>query len=141
MPMGRAPLSDDVIAQFEKWIAEGAKYDGGDPSLNVGQVAALAKAQSSTHAELTAERARLAEQNWRLGMPNIPFTKVETDNFLIMGNVGEETLKDLGKKIEAVQPTDCVDLQHSRWPADDQRSDVDLRLQPALRLRRVRPDG
>ncbi len=104
MPMGRAPLSDAVIAKFEKWIAEGAKYDGGDPNLNVGQVAALAKAQSSTHAELTVERARLAEQNWRLGMPNIPFTKVETENFLIMGNVGEDTLKDLGKKIEAVQP-------------------------------------
>jgi hypothetical protein len=104
MPMGRAPLSDAVIAKFEKWIAEGAKYDGGDPGLNVGQVAALAKAQSSTHAELTAERAQIAEQNWRLGMPNIPFTKVETDNFLIMGNVGEETLKDFGNKIEAVQP-------------------------------------
>lgn len=103
MPMGRTPLSDEVIAKFEKWIAEGARYDGGDPGLNVNQVAALAKAQSSTHAELTAERARLAEQNWRLGMPNIPFTKVETENFLILGNVGEETLKDLGKQIEAVQ--------------------------------------
>ncbi len=104
MPMRRPQLSDEVIAKFEKWIAEGAKYDGGDPGLNVGQVAALAKAQSSSHAELTAERVRLAEQNWRLVMPNIPFTKVETENFLIMGNVGEETLKGLGKKVEAVQP-------------------------------------
>lgn len=104
MPMGRAPLSDAVIARFEKWIAEGAKYDGGDANQSVGQVAALAKAQSSTHTELTAERAKLAEQNWRLGMPNIPFTKAETEHFLIMGNVGEETLKDLGKKIEAIQP-------------------------------------
>ena len=104
MPMGRAPLSDAVIAKFEKWIAEGAKYDGGDPNLNVGQVAALAKAQSSTHAELSAERLRLAEQNWRLVMPNVAPIKVETDNFLIIGDVGEETLKTLGKKIEEVQP-------------------------------------
>lgn len=104
MPMGRAPLSPEVIAKFAKWVAEGAKYDGGDANLNVNQVANLAKAKSSTHAELTAERARLAEQNWRLGMPNIPFTKYETDNFLILGNVGEETLKEYGKNLEAIQP-------------------------------------
>lgn len=104
MPMGRTPLSDAVIAKFEKWIAEGATYDGGDSNLNIGQVAALAKAQSSTHEELTAERARLAAQNWRLTLPDIEFSKVETENFLLLGDVGEQTLKELGKKIEAVQP-------------------------------------
>jgi hypothetical protein len=104
MPMGRPPLSDSVIAKIEKWIAEGATFDGGDPSLNVKQVAALARAQSSTHEELTAERARLAEQNWRLGMPGIEFAKIETDNFLLLGNVGEATLRELGKKVETVQP-------------------------------------
>lgn len=104
MPMGRPPLSDAVIAKIEKWVAEGAKYDGGDANLNIVQVAALAKAQSSTHAELSEERAKIAEQNWRLGMPNIRFEKVETENFLIMGNIGENTLKNYGKKVEDLQP-------------------------------------
>ncbi|MGE0755684.1 MAG: c-type cytochrome domain-containing protein [Pirellulaceae bacterium] len=104
MPMGRPPIPDDIVGRFEKWIEEGATYDGGDANLNVNQVAALAKARSSSHEELTDERARLAVQNWRLGMPNVAAERVETDNFLLLGNVGEATLQGLGKQVESVLP-------------------------------------
>src|SRR5690606_24380409 len=95
MPQNLPPLPDDVIAKIEKWIDEGAKFDGGDPALNVRQVAALAKANASTHEELMAERVKLADARWRLGMPNIESHQIETKNFLVVSNLGENTLAEI----------------------------------------------
>lgn len=104
MPLRRPPLSDAVIAQFETWIAEGAKFDGPEPTTDVKRVADLYRATHSNHDELSNERAKLAEQNWRLGMPNIQMDKAETTNFLLLGNVGENTLADFGQRVEALTP-------------------------------------
>lgn len=104
MPVGRDPLSTDVMAKIEKWIAEGAKFDGGDPGQNVAQVAALARAKGATHAQLSDDRAKLAGENWRLGMPNSQPARFESTNFLVLGNVGEATLADIGARAEAMAP-------------------------------------
>jgi hypothetical protein len=104
MPQNLPAIPDAVIAKIEKWIDEGAKYDGGDPAMNVKQVAALAKANSSSHEELMAERMKLSEAKWRLGLPDVNSTKVETKNFLLIGNVGENTLKAIGESAELVAP-------------------------------------
>lgn len=104
MPLNLEPLKDDVIAKIEKWIDEGATFDGGDPKQSVVEVAALAKARSSTHEQLSADRARLAGENWRLGLPGIEAGKVETENFLVLGNVGPNTLQQIGDQAEAIAP-------------------------------------
>lgn len=104
MPMGRPPLSDELIAKIETWIKEGAAYDGLTPNQDIAEVAAIAKAKSSSHAELTAERLKLASQNWRLGMPGIKSEQIETEHFLVMGNFGEASLQEYGKLAEAVAP-------------------------------------
>lgn len=104
MPFQREPLSDAAIAKIEKWIEEGAKYDGGDPKLDVDTVAALYKAQAATHEELTADRAKLAESNWQLALPGSTPDRFESDNFLVLGNVGENTLANIGERAEAVAP-------------------------------------
>lgn len=104
MPVGRDPLSDEVLAKFEKWIAEGARFDGGDANQNVAQVAALARAKGATHAQLSADRAKLAGENWKLGMPGSTPTRFESANFLVLGNVGEATLADIGARAEAMAP-------------------------------------
>lgn len=104
MPMGMAPLSDDIIAKFEKWIAEGATFDGPSAKQSVIEVAALAKAKGQTHEQLSADRARLAEDNWRLGMADIQATKAESTNFLVLGNVGEATLNELAAEAEKLAP-------------------------------------
>jgi len=98
------PLPDEVIAVFEKWIAEGATFDGPDQNDTVDKVAALAKAKNSTHEELSADRAAKSEEYWRLTMSGAAPTTVETENFLVMGNVGENTLNDYAKKAEAMAP-------------------------------------
>jgi hypothetical protein len=104
MPLRRPPLADSIIAQFETWIAEGAKFDGPDATTDVKRVADLYRAAHSNHDQLSADRAKIAEQNWRLGMPNIGMENAETTNFLLVGNVGENTLADIGKQAEALAP-------------------------------------
>jgi mono/diheme cytochrome c family protein len=104
MPLRRPPLSDAVIAQFETWIAEGARFDGPDPATDVKRVADLYRAAHSNHEQLSADRAKIAEQNWRLGMPNIEMERAETANFLLVGNVGQNTLADIGQQAEALAP-------------------------------------
>ena len=104
MPMGREPLSAEVIANFEKWIAEGATFDGPNPNMEVTQVAALAKAKNSTHEELSADRMALALQNWNLGAAGSKPDQYETKNFFVVGNVGAATLEEYGKKAEELAP-------------------------------------
>jgi len=101
MPQRQPPLADDVIARFETWIKEGARFDGPDPDQDTTQVAALAKAKAATHEELSAERTKLAEKNWRLGMPGSESKQVETKNFFVIGNVDEAKLKEIGELAEA----------------------------------------
>jgi mono/diheme cytochrome c family protein len=102
MPMGRGPLDDATIAKFQKWIEEGAKFDGPDSDQPVAEVAAVAKAQGATHEQLSADRIVQAEENWRLGMPGAPVQKKESANFLILGKVGESVLTDVSEKAEAM---------------------------------------
>jgi cytochrome c553 len=104
MPQRAAPLDDATIAKIEKWIAEGAKFDGPSPAQPIVEVAALAKARSSTHEQLSADRARLADENWLLGMPGTPANKSESTNFLVLGNIGENTLADIAKRAESLAP-------------------------------------
>lgn len=101
---GRPPLSDADVAVIEKWIQEGATFDAPDPRQNIRQVAALAKAKRLTHDELAAERAAQSAQYWKLGMPGIDGDTVETENFLLLGNVGAEKLAALGQQAEQLLP-------------------------------------
>ncbi len=101
MPRGQQPLSDEVIAKFEKWIEEGATFDGPDPQQNVVDVAALAKALRASHEELAVARAERAQQNWQLGLPGIASDSATTDNFFLIGNVGPATLAEYGTVAES----------------------------------------
>ena len=104
MPMGMSPLPDATIAKIEKWIAEGAKFDSPNAKQPIEEIAALAKAMRSTHAELSAERAKAADDNWRLGMPSAAPQRSESTNFLVLGSVGENALAEIAKKAEALAP-------------------------------------
>lgn len=104
MPQGGPPLSDDLIARFETWIREGAKFDGRDPNQDVREIAAIAKARLATHEQLRADREILAQQNWRLIMPDNPPEKVATEHFLLVGNVGSGELTEYGAVAEKLVP-------------------------------------
>lgn len=104
MPVRRPPLTEEQIAKITTWVAEGATFDGPDPAQDMGEVAALAKATMSTHEQLTRDRADLARRNWTTAMSGIKASIAETENFFVMGNVGEATLKEYGERAEAMAP-------------------------------------
>jgi mono/diheme cytochrome c family protein len=104
MPVGRPPLSDEQTKMFATWIDEGASYDGGDVNQNVAEVAAVAKARLAAHEELSADRARIANRNWKLVMPRAEPDQLESEDFLLLGNVGDSYLQEYGKVAESVVP-------------------------------------
>ena len=101
MPLDRPPLPAATIAKIEKWIAEGAKFDGPGVKTPLDRVAALAVAKSATPEELSRQRAELAGRNWRLAIPDDAANRLETKNFLLIGNVGEGRLDELAEIAEA----------------------------------------
>jgi mono/diheme cytochrome c family protein len=104
MPMGRTPLEDAAIAKIEKWIEEGAKFDGPNTRQPIEEVAAIAKARGQTHDELAADRAKLADSNWRLAMAGVQPGRIESTNFIVMGNVMENVLNDIAQQAEVKAP-------------------------------------
>jgi hypothetical protein len=115
MPMGKAPLSEDLIARFEQWIADQARYDGPDPLQPLTEAVALVEARNASHEELTRKRAALAAKTWGLMLPDSKPSQHETANFLVMGNVGESTLAEVGKSAEASLPKLAKLLSLPAW--------------------------
>ncbi|WP_254509791.1 c-type cytochrome domain-containing protein [Anatilimnocola floriformis] len=104
MPLNQPALDNAVIAKFEKWIEEGAKFDGPDSKQSMDRLAAVTKAINSTHEELSNERAKLAMQHFALTLPNDSAERRETTNYLMLGNVGTSTLDEIGKQAERLAP-------------------------------------
>lgn len=104
MPLNQPALADAVIAKFEKWIEEGAKFDGPDSKQPVTDLAAITKAVNSTHEQLSQDRAALAMQHWALTLPGDEPARQETTNYLVLGNVGANTLTEIGSQAEALSP-------------------------------------
>ena len=104
MPQNRAPLPDDTIETIATWIREGAKFDGREPGQTIELVYAEAKAQKATHEELLADRIALAHDNWDLGLPDVDSSEIETENFLVIGNLGQDQLEELGQRAESLAP-------------------------------------
>jgi hypothetical protein len=103
MPLNAAPLAANVIADFEKWVAAGAKFDGPDPNLPVSQVAALAVARNSNHQQLRQLRSEQADKNWQLALSDVEPVVMPTDNFLVYGSAKKEKLAEIAKLAEQQQ--------------------------------------
>ncbi|WP_425618936.1 c-type cytochrome domain-containing protein [Anatilimnocola sp. NA78] len=104
MPLNQPALDNAIIAKFEKWIEEGAKFDGPDAKQAVSELAAITKAINSTHEQLSQDRAALAMQHWNLTLPGDQPARIETTNYLVLGNVGPNTLTEIGDQAEALAP-------------------------------------
>lgn len=104
MPRGGQPLTSDVIARFETWIAEGAKFDGADAAQQIRRIAARAQAAAATHQQLSQNRLNKSLESWRLSLPNIDPDQVETDHFLLLGNVGAMALAEYAEQVQALVP-------------------------------------
>jgi mono/diheme cytochrome c family protein len=104
MPLNRPALDEATIAKFEKWIAGGAKFDGPDMTMPTADVVQLLFAARSTHEELSAERAKIAQRTWKLTLPDSKANQHESDNLLVMGNLPVEVLVEVAKAAEDLLP-------------------------------------
>jgi len=103
MPLDRDPLPDEQIAVIEQWIAAGAMYDSQDPTQAIEQVVELVLAASMTHEQLSARRAELAAYHWRLSLPEVAPTKLETASLRLWGNVDKLELTRIAELAEEEQ--------------------------------------
>lgn len=96
MPLNRPPLSSEVIEKFRVWLSEAATFDGRNMGIPLATVAGIYKSQNSTHEKLSAERVRLAQENWKLALPDSRPNQIETKHFLVVGSRGTKQLKQIG---------------------------------------------
>jgi mono/diheme cytochrome c family protein len=100
MPLNRPAWSADKIALVEKWISEGASFDGPNPTDSLSRITAVVKASRATSDELNDMRRDESLRRWRLALPDEPAEQFATDRFLIIGNLPPQQLEELGKQAE-----------------------------------------
>ena len=100
MPPSGSPLTDDFVAKFEKWIGEGAKFDGPDPTQLLPRLVLAEKQKRLSPGELSAEMRTRATKNWGLAFANAQPTIRATKNFLIVSKAEDAVLTPLGKQAE-----------------------------------------
>lgn len=108
-PDKRDPLPADTIAKFEKWIAEGARFDGPDPKQSTQMLAALTRAKNASPTELASDRLSAAKHMWLLADPNDKPNFKETKNLLIVGALPTAKLDEVARTGEQ----ECASL--AKW--------------------------
>ncbi len=101
MPMGRDPLPDATIAIVEKWISEGAVFDGSGAGMPTRQVWESALSEKLSADEMTTKRAELAAEHWRLALPDTKPSSAESKSFYVVGSASEATLKEVAAAAES----------------------------------------
>lgn len=95
MPLGKAPLPDDVVDTIRAWIDQGMKLDllSGDTPL--ATVAAAGRAKSLPHDDLRVARFAAADDVWRRSIADETPAEVVRGDLRILGNLGPERLGKL----------------------------------------------
>jgi len=99
---GLPPLSPAQIELFERWIAEGTKFDGPDENLPISRLADVVFAKRSSPQELSTRRVELAESQWKLCSPGVVSHQVIGDRFLILGSPNEPILSNVESLSEKI---------------------------------------
>ena len=101
MPMGEARITRSDWENLRAWILEGAKFDGADPraplrdmvpSADNQRAAGLAKLSA---AEFSRMRRARAKALWEKTAPKTSPAKLESDDFVIYGDVAETRLQQV----------------------------------------------
>ena len=100
MPPSGAPLTDAFIAKFEKWIGDGAEFDGSDPNQLLPRLVLAEKQNRLTPGELSSEVRKRASKNWGLALSNAEPVIHATKQFLIVSKAEDPLITLLGKQAE-----------------------------------------
>lgn len=103
MPPNRA-LRRDLIDLFVKWVAEGAKFDGGErftPDTPLTELVPSEeevlreKLAAMSDEELLQYYKDVADRYWKSALPSEEYAVVESRNFLAFTNVDDATVRTL----------------------------------------------
>ncbi len=111
----RRKLSDTKIAIVEKWISEGATFDGIRPNSEIATVAAETKAMAQTHDQLSADRDKLGVKNWNLIMSDDKPDQINNSEFRVVGSNRSERLEMTSDMAEELR---TLILEELRTEAD-----------------------
>lgn len=97
-PSGKLPQAS--IDLIKIWIDEGAKFDGLDVKTTMINLAKTAKANSQSHADLLADRKKLANGHFELVMGKSEPIQVESDNFHVFSASDEARVSEISQRLE-----------------------------------------
>ena len=101
MPQGEARITRQNLDDLRTWIKEGAKFDGPDAATPLRELAPdkstliAARLASMSPAELAKLRTERSQEQWKRVLPKEEPQTLETDEFLLLGNVSKSRLKQI----------------------------------------------
>lgn len=101
MPMGPARITRTNWNDLRTWILEGAKFDGGDPAAPLLELVPrqdeMRKKElgGRTPNEFAELRRRRTQRQWEQALPNAEPTVLDTDDFLLYGDVKTARLQQV----------------------------------------------
>jgi hypothetical protein len=94
MPLGKAPLPNEVVALIARWIDEGARLDARAPEGDLRTIAAIGRAASLSSEQLMAVRRKAAADDWRQFLPDDEGHGAEHGSLTVIGNLSPARLDD-----------------------------------------------
>ena len=91
MPIGRPPLGDETIAIIERWIDQGAKFDGQSETTPLATVAEQAWISSATPEQMRQRRVESAKSAWIRAQPGRDAFTAAGDQFVVMSDSSQAT--------------------------------------------------
>lgn len=92
MPLGKAPLPNDVVALIARWIDEGARLDARAADGDLRTIAAIGRAASLSNEQLTVVRRKAAADDWRQFLPDDEGHGSEHGSLMVIGNLSPARL-------------------------------------------------
>lgn len=102
MPQGQARITRKNYEDMKKWFQEGNTFDGSDPRTNINTYVqspadlAAEMFRKKTNEEMLAHRKERTLDQLKRSVPNDAQNISETENFLLVGNVDESRLSEVG---------------------------------------------
>lgn len=87
MPIGKSPLSAEVIATIQKWIDQGAGLDMLKPDTQLKQLVSAGRMRSMSHDELQEVRFTGARKLWQRALPDEDPAVEQRGAVLVIGNL------------------------------------------------------
>jgi mono/diheme cytochrome c family protein len=104
MPLNAPPLPDADIATIAKWIDQGARIDLLTATDPIEKLVATGKSRRLSDDALAKVRREAAEKLWARMIPDEPPVVDRRDGLVIIGNLPESRLRELGDTAAGLLP-------------------------------------